>query len=81
MVYPFYHIGKNSFDEQLKEQALTIYAPYLRASNKEFEKIILSYLILSNILLGNIDYVLKTQRIPTFTEFKSVWADIFNLMK
>lgn len=69
-------LGKNSFDEQLKEQALAIFDPYLRASNKEFEKI-----ILSNILLGNIDYMLKTQRIPTFTEFKNVWADIFNLMK
>lgn len=56
-------LGKNSFDQRLKEVLLTNIAPYFNNTQSKLKAI-----YLTNILLGNLEFILEEQRIPKFDE-------------
>lgn len=68
-------LGTNSFDQQLKKELIKILNTYFGHSQTNLQTT-----MLTSILLGNIDYVLKKQKVPTLKEVQTCLTNILELI-
>lgn len=68
-------LGTNSFDQQLKKELIKLLDTYFSYSQTNLQTT-----MLTSILLGNIDYVLKNQKVPTLEEVQTCLTNILGLI-
>lgn len=68
-------LGTNSFDQRLKKELIKLLDTYFGHSQTNLQTT-----MLTSILLGNIDYVLKNQKVPTLEEVQTCLTNILGLI-